>query len=90
MLLGEPKPDKEINSDKDIIRKTLNELGIKEKEVKTETFSVSETVNYLFSVRYNIEKEVRRLTAKYFEDERPRALMMMLPKLVEEGILSPS
>lgn len=90
MLLGEPKPDKEINSDKDIIKKTLKELGIKEKEVKSETFSVSETVSYLFSVRYNIEKEIRRITAKKFEDERPRGLMMMLPKLVEEGILSPS
>ena len=84
MLVGDPKPDKEINVDKDIIRKTLDELGIKKKDTQDFHFNVSENVNYLFSVRYSMEKEVRRLTSKYLDDERPRPVMMMLPRLVEE------
>ncbi|MHA7128690.1 hypothetical protein [Algoriphagus namhaensis] len=90
MLVGDPKPDKEINVDKDIIRKTLDELGIKKKDTQDFHFNVSENVNYLFSVRYSMEKEVRRLTSKYLDDERPRPVMMMLPRLVEEGVITPT
>lgn len=90
ILVGEPKPDKEINNDKEIIRKTLNELGLKKKEVKETPFNISDNVNYLFSVRYTLEKELRRLNNKYLEDERARPLIMFMPRLVEMGILSPS
>ena len=90
MLIREQEPDKAINNDKDIIRKTLDELGIKKKEVKETNFNVSEDVNYLFAVRYTMEKEIRRLMLKHFDDERPKPFMMILPKLVEEGILTPA
>lgn len=90
MLVGEPKPDKAINNDKEIIRKTLDELGLKKKEIKETHFNVSENVNYLFSVRYTLEKELRRLNEKHLEDERPRPIMIMMPRLVELGIISPS
>lgn len=90
MLIGEPKPDKEINNDKEIIRKTLDELGLKKKEIKETHFNVSENVNYLFSVRYTLEKELRRLNEKYLDEERPKPIMMMMPRLVEIGIISPS
>lgn len=90
MLVGEPKPDKAINNDKEIIKKTLDELGFKKKETKATHFNVSDNVNYLFSVRYTMEKELRRLNEKHLDEDRPRPLMMMLPRLVEIGILTPS
>lgn len=90
MLVGEPKPDKAINDDKEIIRKTLDELGLNKKEIKDTHFNVSENVNYLFAVRYTMEKELMRLNGKYLEEDRPRPVMMLTPKLVELGILTPS
>lgn len=90
MLIGEPKPDKAINDDKEIISKTLNELGLKKEEIKENHFNISENVNYLFSVRYTMEKELRRLNQKHLDEERPRPIVMMSPRLVELGILRPS
>ncbi len=90
MLIGEQKPDREINVDKNIIRKTLDELGIKQNKNTEFHFEVSENVNYLFTVRYSMEKEIRRLSSRYLDDERPRPIMSMLPRLVEEGILTPT
>ena len=90
MLIGESVPDKEINIDKDIIRKTLDELGIKNEKKQKVEITVSENVNYLFSVRYNMEKEIRRLSIKHLDDERPRPVMMMLPRLVENDVITPT
>lgn len=89
MLMDNVKSDKEINSDKDIIRKTLDELGIKKTEVKKTDFNVSDDVNYLFSIRYTLEKELRRLNDKFSEDDNSRAIVLLTPKLVEKAILTP-
>ena len=89
MLNGEPKPDKEINNDKQIIRKTLDELGLKKKEIKERVFNVSENVSYLFSVRYTLERALRRLNEKYLDEERPKPIIMIMQRLVEIGIISP-
>ena len=89
MLIGESEPDREINYDKDIINKTLTELGIKKQKPIQTHLDVSENVSYLFSARYSLEKELRRLTSKYFNHERPRSLTIMLRQLVEQEIISP-
>ena len=44
------KPDKEINTDKDIIRKTFEELGINKEEDKKKSFNVS-SKNFSISAR---------------------------------------
>lgn len=88
MFLGEPRPDKEINFDKDIIKKTIQELGIH--AVSVNAFDISDDVKFLFGVRYNIEKELRRILNQFLDEERPRPIMMMLPRLVEQGIISPN
>ncbi|PWJ52973.1 hypothetical protein CLV98_1292 [Dyadobacter jejuensis] len=89
MFLGEPKPDKEINFDKDIIRKTIQELGIK-KQDNEHNIDISQDVQFLFGVRYNIEKELRRISSKFIDDERPRPIMTMLTRLVEQQLISPN
>lgn len=90
-LFGESKePDKEINNDKEIIKKTLIELGIEKASNKEMNFGISENVNYLFGVRYSLEKELRRIASTYLKDERPKPIMMYLSKLVEENILTGS
>lgn len=90
MLMGDAKPDMEINTDKDIIHKTLEELGIKKKEVKETFFNVSDNVTYLFSVRYILEKELRRLNVKYLKDDQPKPIFMIMHRLVELSILNPN
>lgn len=89
MFLGDPKPDKEINFDKDIIKKTIHELGIKSRP-NEQSIDIPNDVQFLFGVRYNIEKELRRIFAKFFDYERRRPLMMMLPRLVEQELISPN
>lgn len=89
MLIGETKPDIEINRDKDIIRKTLDELGINDKTLNQSSISVSDNISLQFAIRHNMEKEVRRLAVKYLDaDKIQRPLMMLLPRLVENGILN--
>jgi hypothetical protein len=89
MFLIDPKPDKEINFDKDIIKKTIQELGIKT-EPKEQSIKVSDDVQFLFGVRYSIEKELRRITIKFIEEDRPRPVVMLLPRLVEQQIITPN
>lgn len=88
MFLGEPRPDKEISLDKDIIKKTIHELGIKKQSENN--LNVSSDVQFLFGVRYNMEKELRRILNKFLDDERPRPIMMMLPRLVEQELITPN
>jgi len=87
MLLSDPKPDKEINFDKDIIRKTIQELGIKS-ETNRQSIKISDDVQYLFGVRYSIEKELRRIASKFFDEERPRSIFMLLARLVEQQLIT--
>jgi len=61
IIAGDPKRDKEISSDKSVIRRTLDELGIKDGDVTEPQFKIPEQVNILFLVRYNLEKELRRI-----------------------------
>jgi len=89
MFLGAPKPDKEINFDKDIIRKTIQELGI-QSETSRQSINISGDVQFLFGVRYSIEKELRRITNKFLDEERPKPVIMLLPKLVEQQLITPN
>lgn len=88
MFNSEYKPDKEINFDKDIIKKTIQELGITQTSV--DTFELSENVKFLFGMRYNIEKEIRRISNQFLDDDRPRPIIPMLSRLVETNIISPN
>jgi hypothetical protein len=91
MLHGEPKPDKEINSDTDFIKKTIAELGINTVETTGENFPVSTDANYLFSVRYTMEKELRRLCTQFLVNDRhvrTMPILMTTRKLVESEVLS--
>lgn len=89
MFLRELEPDKEIKFDKDIIKKTIAELGITS-PVNGYTPDISQDVQFLFGIRYNIEKELRRITSLFFEEERPKPMIMMLSRLVEQKIISPN
>ena len=89
MFLAEPKPDKEINFDKDIIRKTIAELGIKN-QPEGPNLNISDDVQFLFGVRYNIEKELRRLSAKFLDESRARPVIMILRMLVEQNLITPN
>lgn len=93
VLIGEMiEPDKEINNDKEVIEKTLKELGIKRNEIKFEPKDISDPVLDLFKTRYLIEKEIRRLAAKHIEGERnsKRPLIFLLSKLTEERLITQS
>jgi len=70
-------------------KKTAPELGIK-KQADEHNIDISKDVQFLFSVRYNIEKELRRISSKFFDDERPRPMIMMVPRLVEQQLISPN
>lgn len=88
MFLGESKPDKEINYDKDIIRKTIQELGIS--QTPNSSLNIPDDVRFLFDIRYSIEKELRRISNQFIDDDRPRPIMMMLPRLVEQELVTPN
>ncbi len=90
-LFGEEKePDKEINNDREIIKKTLKELGIENQIQKDLHFNISDNVSYLFSVRYSLEKEIRRIAVKHLNNETTKPVMFLLAKLVESEKISPS
>ncbi|MFY7938842.1 MAG: hypothetical protein ACOVOQ_15800 [Flavobacterium sp.] len=92
ILRGYEEPDKEITVDKDIIKKTLDELGIK-KTVDfnpKKDFNISENVSFLFSIRYNIEKQIRNLAEKHLGIDSPKPVIALLSKLVEIEIITPS
>ncbi|MEN5057614.1 hypothetical protein [Sphingobacterium kitahiroshimense] len=89
MFLPGIKPDKEINYDKDIIKKTIQELGI-QKQTNQHNFDISNEVQFLFAMRYNIEKEIRRIFNKFFDEDRTKPVLLLLPKFVELGLISQS
>ena len=90
-LFGESKePDKAINNDKEIIKKTLKELGIERDQDEEVNFSISDNVSYLFGVRYSLEKEIRRIASIHLKDNKARPIIPYLSKLVEENVLTTS
>ena len=88
-LFGDFKePDSEINVDTDIIKKTLNELGIKPESKEDLNINVSDNVNYLFGIRYTIEKEIRRIASKNLDINKPHPVIRLIEQLVDNGIIT--
>lgn len=82
------EPDQRINTDREYKSKTLKELGIKES--KDFEFEIPEVVDSLFSVRFNIEKELVRLSQQYLDLDRRKPIIFSIKRLMEEGILTDS
>jgi len=90
-----PHPDSELPSIeqriKPILEQALKERGIKEPPPIPERQLASDNAIYLFSVRYAIDKELRRITRYYWISEDieycPRTLRQMLDFLVHLGTI---
>lgn len=89
MFLREAVPDKEINFDKDIISRTIKELRLN--QPVNNSLNTSKDVIFLFNVRYNIEKELRRITSNFLDEDqrRNKTPLMMLSLLTERRYISP-
>jgi hypothetical protein len=87
-LFGDIMPDENINNDTKIIEKTLKILGSSSDTSANNNFGISEEVNYLFGVRYTLEKELRRIANNNIELERYMPAVRLVSKLVEKHVIS--
>lgn len=55
------EPDEAVNNDKEIIRKTLQELGVNQQKFESVKLEVPEISINLFKIRYELEKEIKRV-----------------------------
>ena len=86
LLLNERiKPDEKISTDKEYVAKTAKELGIDEN--KAVPLTSSETVNLLFSLRYNIEKELVRLSNTHLQLDNRKGIIQSLGQLVQAEVI---
>jgi hypothetical protein len=84
-----PPSDKKIQESQKDIKKVLEETlkahGIN--KVRKQDISTSDKVNFLFNIRYNIEKELRRINEIHFSEERKLPLMKILSDLNQSDII---
>jgi hypothetical protein len=92
-----PPPDSRLPEIEESIRKVLNEYvrphqeSILEK--KPTELNVDQDVTTLFTARYNIEKELRRISRERVADEeerRPLPIHQLTRVLVEQELIDPS
>jgi len=72
-----PPPDSQLPTIEERVRSeiqsAMQQYGIQQSSVEPDQITVSETESYLFSVRNNIERELRRIYSQYFpKDTRQR------------------
>ncbi len=89
-----PPPDKELPALEERIRGVLNQVlterGVQPSEVAKTEVDVSDDVAYLFKVRYQIERELRRIWDRRMEANvfrRPRSVAEMASILESEGFI---
>lgn len=85
-----PPSDKSIAESQKRIKRTLEETlkahGIE--KVTASQASTPDTVNFLFNIRYNIEKEIRRLCKNHFSHDRNNvSLMRIITELKVAGVI---
>lgn len=87
--VGQPPSDSELPRVKEAVRKPLEEM-FGNKDIIREQISISPDVQYLFSVRYNLEMELNRvwrLHAASKSDERPRSPAEIMRLLTMKGTI---
>jgi len=94
---GNPPPDNQLGEIEEFIKKTTKELMEQNSYSipKTISLSIPEDNQYLFSVRYTIETEVKRIWLNYCDDintnkQRHIAPIRMLVDLINNNILPSS
>jgi hypothetical protein len=85
-LIDKIKPDDKINTDKEFVVKTLKELGIS--EINNINLIMPEIVSSLFKYRYNIEKELLRLSKKALGYENRKGVIYSLTELSENDVIT--
>jgi hypothetical protein len=86
MLNERIQPDEKINTDKEYVEKTAKALGVdKNKKVP---LTSSEIVSQLFMYRYNIEKELVRLSKTYLESDNRKGIIHSLGSLTQLNLLT--
>lgn len=90
-----PAPDGQLPHIEEQVRSAvqnaMNQYGIQRTTVESEV-SVSETENYLFGVRHNIERELRRIYGQRFPDDNRRrytSVVSISRVLTNYEVLSP-
>ncbi len=89
-----PPPDKELPALEERIRSVLNQVlserGVEPSEVAKTEVEVGDDVAYLFKVRYQIDRELRRIWDRRMEANvfrRPRSVAEMASILESEGFI---
>lgn len=89
-----PPPDKELPALEERLRSVLNQVlterGLQPSEVAKTDIDVSDDVAYLFKVRYQIDRELRRIWDRRMEANvfrRPRSVAEMASILESEGFI---
>lgn len=77
------KSEKEI---KQLLEQALDNFG--KVEASDEELSPPLEVNFLFKLRYNLEKEIRRIYENNFNSEKVLPLMKLISELNKGGIIS--
>lgn len=82
-----------------ILEKTVKSEGIKKPTSESELIKIPDDVQYLFSVRYQIEKELKRITNEiyptsneisYKNNRRPNPTYKMVDYLANQGYIDPN
>jgi hypothetical protein len=92
--ISSPPPDKELPALEERIRSVLNQVlterGVQPSEVANTDVDVSDDVAYLFKIRYQIERELRRIWDRRMEANvfrKPRSIGEMASILEAEGFI---
>ncbi len=94
--LPTPPPDTQLPALEErmtrVLEGVLQSYGIRPSEVQPEGAQVPDDALYLFTVRYSIERELRRIWDKRMEAERfprPLSAVQIASSLVNEGFIDP-
>jgi len=96
LTLQMPPPDSQLPTIEERVRSEIQramlQYGIQQSSVEQDQITVSESETYLFSVRNNIERELRRIYSQFFPNdtrERYTSVIAISRVLTNNEIISP-
>lgn len=96
IVLPAPPPDAQLPAIEERVQRAMENalrgMGIAREEAQTDQLHAPENATFLFHVRFNIERELRRIWHQRYQDEPSRRFtptLQIARTLVQAGIIDP-